>query len=94
MLDDRSYRGYSEQPKNTDSILNGAFGNNLEVMYISNVMGKYSDICPLEEDLRRYTQAKMGLTRSLKAGFVANALCKLSYLFPQPRSHIYCTCHP
>lgn len=67
----------------------GVFGNNLEVMYIASVPGKYPNhMCPLEEDPRRYTQAKVVLTHTLKAGFVADALCKLSYLFQQPWSRI------
>lgn len=68
----------------------GAFGNNLKVMDITNVTGKYSNhICPLEEDPRRYTRSKVVLIHTLKAGFVADALCKLGYLFPQPWSRIY-----
>lgn len=52
----------------------GAFGNNLEVMYITNVTGNYSNhLCAAEEDPRRCTRAKV---HPLKAEFVADAVCK------------------
>lgn len=79
----------SKAAKNTDRTVMVFLGTT-KVMYITNVPGKYPNhMCPLEEDPRRYTQAKVVLTHTLKAGFVADALCKLSYLFQQPRSRIY-----
>lgn len=59
-------------------------------MFITGVTGKYSNyICPLEEDPRRYYWVKVVLTHKLKDGFAADVLCKLSYLFLQPRDPIY-----
>lgn len=56
----------------------------------SNVTGQYPNyICPLEEDPRRCYRAKAVLTHTMKAGFVADVLCKMSYLFLQPWSPIY-----
>lgn len=79
--------------KNTDSMVI-AFRNNLEVIYITNVTDKCSNhICPLEEDPRRYTQAKAVLTHTLWKLDLLRMLYANWAIYSRNRGVVY-TCHP